>query len=143
MEVDKSYPVGTHWERIACLILPSLKMHRLGWTDTEDDAQNFWVAYPLSKLRVEASTALLNKGKVEPCREGNHLEVGSDAVLRGGGNATTRYVGIVFGDCAMLPNIQTGDCLLKREIGIEIGIVSVISVPTPKTGVYRQLQKVC
>src|SRR5258707_8803691 len=142
MEVDKRYPVGTHWKRIACLILPSLKMHRLGWTDTEDDAQDFWVAYPLSKLRVEAGTTLLNKGKMEPCRVSDHLETRSDAVLRGGGDATTRCVGIVFGDCAMLPDIQTGDGLLKREIGVEIGIVSVVPVPTPEAGVDRKLQKI-
>src|SRR5260370_4077611 len=60
--------------RIASLVLPSLKVHCLAWTDTEEDSQNFWVGYSLSKLRVEAGATLLNKAKVEARREGERLD---------------------------------------------------------------------
>src|SRR5258707_7882606 len=86
--------------RIASLVLPSLKVHCLAWTDTEEDSQNFWVGYSLSKLRVEAGATLLNKAKVEARREGDRLDQVS--VVR---------VSISSGNSRMLPNIQTRDCL--------------------------------
>src|SRR5579872_5070080 len=88
--------------RIASLVLPGLKVHCLGWTDTEDDSQNFWVGYSLSKCRVEAGATLLNKDKVEASREGDRFDEVS--VVR---------VSISSGNCGMLPNIQTRDCLIE------------------------------
>ena len=32
----------------------------------------------------------------------------------------------------MLPNIQTGDCLVEREVGIEIGVLGVGCGTEPK-----------
>src|ERR1700719_3769472 len=81
--------------RIAGLVLPSLKVHRLGGTDAEDDAQNFWVLYPLSKRRVEAGATLLNKAKMEARREGNRVD-----------QVSVACVSISSGNCRMLPNIQ-------------------------------------
>ena len=57
--------------RVARLVLPGLEMHRLGWADAEQDSQNVRMGDPLSQLRIDAGAALLNKGKVEPCGEGD------------------------------------------------------------------------
>src|SRR5438034_7648932 len=132
MEVDERYTVGTHWKRIARFILPGLKMHCLSGSDTEDNPQNFGITHSLGESGVEAGAALLDKGKVKARSKGDHLEVGSDAVLRGIGYGTPHSVGIILGDCPMLSDIQTCDRLLEHKIGVEIGIVSVISIPTPK-----------
>src|SRR5260370_34499750 len=86
--------------RIASLVLPSLKVHCLAWTDTEEDSQNFWVGYSLSKLRVEAGTTLLNKAKVEARRGGDRL-----------GQVSVGRVSIRFGNSRMLPSLQTRECL--------------------------------
>ena len=88
--------------RITGLVLPSLKVHCLGWTDTEEDAQDFWILYPLSELRVEAGATLLNKAKVEARREGDCVDqVGVVCVC------------ISSRNCRMLPNIQARDWLIK------------------------------
>src|SRR6266852_9311605 len=86
--------------RIASLVLPGLKVHCLCWTNTEDDSQDFWGGYSLSKSRVEASTTLFNKAEVEASREGNRQDQVS--VVR---------VSISSGNCRMLPDIQARDCL--------------------------------
>src|ERR1700730_3773938 len=86
--------------RIARLVLPSLKVLGLGWPDTEQDSQNFGVGDPLSQLRIKAGPTLLNKGKGEPCREGNRVdEFGVFRVIVSSGN------------CCMQPRIQSRDCL--------------------------------
>ena len=81
--------------RIASLVLPSLKVHCLRWTDTEEDPQNFRIAYSLSKLGVDAGATLLNKGKMETRRESDSQDQVS--VIR---------VSISSGDGRMLPDIQ-------------------------------------
>ena len=85
--------------RIAGLVLPSLKVHCLGGTDAEQDAQNFRVFCPLSELRVEAGATLLDKAKVEARREGDRLD-----------QISVVCVGIRSGNCRMLPNIQGRNC---------------------------------
>src|ERR1700730_10006293 len=139
MEVRKCYPVGTHWKRVACLVLPSLKVRGLGWADTEHDSQNFWVIYPLGRFRVEASAAYLNKGKVKARAEGDHLEVGFNPGLRGGGNRTPGGVSIGSGNCWMLPTIQPLDRLGKNETIGQIRVVRVATVPSPKASVHGEL----
>ncbi len=42
----------------------------------------------------------------------------------------------------MLPNIQSRDCLIKLKVGIEIRVLVVGAVPTPKTGVHRELGEI-
>src|SRR5258708_8554681 len=91
--------------RIASLVLPSLKVHCLAWTDTEEDSQNFWVGYSLSKLRVEAGATLLNKAKVEARREGDRLDQGG--VVR---------VTISLGNTRTLPHIQTPACFTACHV---------------------------
>src|ERR1700736_4508051 len=86
--------------RIAGFVLPSLKVHCLGWTDAEDDPQNFRVGYSLSKSRVEAGATLLDKAKVEARREGDRLD--QVRVVR---------VSISSGNRRMLPAIQARDRL--------------------------------
>src|ERR1700687_2537429 len=88
--------------RIARLVLPSLKVHCLGWTNTEEDSQNFWVAYPLSKPRVEACATLLNKAKVEARSESDRVD-----------QVSVVCVSISSRNCRMLPDIQARDWLSK------------------------------
>src|SRR5215472_4233306 len=67
---------------------------------------------------------------MEPRREGNRIdEVG---VVR---------VGIGSGNCRMLPNIQTRDCLNETCVA-EIGVCVVRTIPTPETGIYGELGKI-
>jgi hypothetical protein len=79
---------------------------------------------------------------VKARREGDRLKVGSDAGLRRIGYGAACGVRIGSGDGRMLPNIQTFDCLLKRESGIEIGVLRVVAIPAPKAGVYGELGEV-
>ena len=118
--------------RIARLVLPSLEVHCLGWADTEHDSQHFRIRDALGQRRIEAGAALLNKGKVEPCREGDRFdEVG---IVR---------VGISSGNCGMQPVIQTRDRFSKSGCWIEIRVVVVAAVPTPKARIYSELCEVC
>ncbi len=43
----------------------------------------------------------------------------------------------------MLANIQTFNCLRKDKFGIEVGVVRVTAVPSPKTGINGELREVC
>src|SRR5579864_8428701 len=86
--------------RIPGFVLPSLKVHGLGWAYTQDDPQNFGVGYSLSKTRIEAGAALLNKAKVEARRKGNRID--QVRVVR---------IGIGSGNCRMLSYVQTRDGL--------------------------------
>jgi hypothetical protein len=83
--------------------MPRLKVHGLRGTDTEQDAQHFQIADPLSQRWVEASATLLNKPKVESGCVGDRLEV----VLRG-------QVGIGSGNGRKLPFQQTRDGWWER-----------------------------
>jgi hypothetical protein len=84
--------------------LPNLKVHYLGSADVKRDFQYFRAGYFLTESGVEAGARLLYKPKVKARREGDRWEV----VARGD-------VGIVCGNCRMLPNIQNLDCLLSEE----------------------------
>src|ERR1700738_662247 len=86
--------------RIARLVLPGLKVHCLGWADTEQDSQDFRTAYSLSKRWIEAGATLLDKREVKSCRVSDRLKV----VARG-------QVGIGSRNCRKLPAKQTWDCL--------------------------------
>ena len=95
-------PISRVCIRITGLVLPSLKVHCLGWTDTEEDAQDFWILCPLSELRVETGATLLNKAKVEARREGDCVDqVGVVCVC------------ISSRNCRVLPNIQARNWLIK------------------------------
>jgi len=67
--------------RVARLVLPGLKVHCLGWSDTEQDSQDFWISYPLSQRGVQAGGTLLNEGKVKARGEGDRAD--EVAALRG------------------------------------------------------------
>ncbi len=45
-EVRKHQPIGGvgYSRRVACLVVPGLKVHGLAWADTEQDAQHFRIA---------------------------------------------------------------------------------------------------
>src|SRR5204863_1755876 len=51
-------------------------------------------------------------------------------------------VGIVLGDCPKLPLREIGYRLRKDAEPVEIGVVAVIAVARPKTGIDRELQKI-
>ena len=70
-EIDKRYPIVGQRSRIACLIVPNLKMHYLGSADTNGDFQYFRAGYLLAESGVEAGAGLLNKSKVKSRREGD------------------------------------------------------------------------
>src|ERR1700736_1750189 len=97
--------------RIARLVLPSLKVHCLGWADTEQDSQNFRVGDPLSQLGIKAGATLLNKAEVEPRREGNCID-----------ELGVGRVSISSRNCRMSPNVQARDCLSKFECGIQVRV---------------------
>src|SRR5437879_4591600 len=125
-------------KRIACLVLPSLKVHDLRSADADEDAQNFQAGYPLNESSVEAGAGLLDKRKVKSSGEGDRLEVGGDAG-RGVTHVTASRVGIASRNCRMLPRIQTRDCLIERRAEIGVGRAAV---PNPPTGVHRELGEV-
>ena len=57
--------------RIACLIVPNLKVHYLRSADTNGDFQYFRAGYLLTESGVKAGAGLLNKPKVKSRREGD------------------------------------------------------------------------
>ena len=79
-------------------------MHYFRSPDANSDFQYFRAGYLLTESGVEACAGLLNKTKVKSRREGDRQQV----VIRG-------EVGIGYGNCRMLPNIQTLDCLLSEN----------------------------
>src|SRR5207237_2458675 len=72
--------------RIARHVMPGLKVHGLGWADTEQDAQYFRIGDPLSQRGVEAGAPLLDKPKMEARRVGDRLDVvlGGQVVIASG-----------------------------------------------------------
>src|SRR5262249_59885773 len=85
---------------------------------------------PGSESRIRGGTGLQKKPKVSRRRKGDRFD-----------EFGVGRVGIRSGNCRMLPNIQTRDCLNERCV-TEIGVLVVGAVPTPKTGVYGELSKV-
>ena len=59
--------------RVASLIRPSLKMHGLGGTDADQDAQDFRMCRPLRQRGIQAGPTLFNGRKVETCRVRDRL----------------------------------------------------------------------
>jgi len=57
--------VNTHGRSIPGLVVPSLEVAGLGWSDAEQDAQNFNVGHPLRQLRIKTGPALLDKRKMK------------------------------------------------------------------------------
>ena len=113
-------------------------MHCLGWADTEHDSQNFRIGYPLSQRRVEASTTLLNKGKVKSRREGDRFEVG------GGVTLLFTYQHQFWESPYDCPTFKPSELLGEiGKFGIEVGVVRVTAVPSPKTGINGELREVC
>ena len=100
-----------------------MKVHCLGWADTEQDSQDFRTAYSLSKRWIEAGATLLDKRKVKSCRVSDRLKM----VARG-------EVGIGSRNCRKLPAKQTRDCLGEGEGRIQIGVIGATAVPSPVTG---------
>ena len=125
-------------KRIACLVLPGLKVHGLAWADAQQDPQNFQVGHLLGERRIEAGAALLDKRKVEPRREGDRLEMGGDACGVVTADGTAGGVGVGSWDGRMLPHVQTGDGLNELRTGIEIGVGDA-AVPGPEAGVHGEL----
>jgi hypothetical protein len=118
--------------RITCLVLPGLKVHCLGWADTEEDSQDFRTAYSLSKRWIQAGAALLDKPEVKSCRVSDRLKV----VARG-------QVGIGSRNCRKLPAKQSWDRLGKREVGIQVRVIDRAAIPSPVTGIHGELHEVC
>ena len=81
--------------------MPGLKVHRLGWADTEQDAQHFCTGHSLGQRRVKAGAALLDKRKMEARRVGDGLNV-----------VIGRKVVIISGNGWKLPFQQTRNCLV-------------------------------
>src|SRR5207244_12259757 len=104
--------------RVACLVVPGLKVHGLAWADTEQDAQHFRIADPLRQRGVEAGAPLLDKPKMEARCVGNRLEVIRDG--RGSPRFKPLQVPIVSGNGRKLPFQQTRDGWWERvtEIGV-------------------------
>ncbi|HYL43133.1 MAG TPA: hypothetical protein VEU97_07100 [Ktedonobacteraceae bacterium] len=109
--------------------MPGLEVRRLGWADTEQDAQHLRVGDPLSERWVEAGASLLDKPKMEGRRVGNRLDV-----VMGG------QVAIVSGNRRKLPFTQTRDSLSERIT--EIGVLRATAVAGPPAGVHRELHEV-
>jgi len=100
--------------------VPSLKVGDLGAADAEQDAQDFRAGDPLGKLRIEAASALLDKGEVEAGGVGNGLgKVGN--IVRLGGVGFHIVVG--SGNGGVLVNGQSGDSVGKSvaEVGVKYG----------------------
>src|SRR5258708_38909157 len=131
IEVRKHQPIRGVGQsrRIACLVMPGLKMGCLDWADTEQDSQNFQIGDPLSQCWVEAGATLLDKPKMEARRVGDRLDVVS------GGE-----VAIVSGNRRKLPFTQTRDGLSERVT--EIGVLRAAAVARPPTGVHGELHEV-
>jgi hypothetical protein len=70
-EIHKRYSIVSQRSRIARLIVPNLKVHYLGSTDTQGDFQYFRASYLLAESGVKTGAGLLDKSKVESCREGD------------------------------------------------------------------------
>src|SRR5258708_7966138 len=111
---------------IARLVVPDLKVHCLGWPDAKQNSQYLLAGYPLRQRWVQAAATLLDEPKMKPCGIGDRLDV----IIR-------TQIGIVSGNRGMLPYVQTRDCLRKREIWIEIGVVVAAAVTRPPTGIDR------
>ncbi len=116
--------------RITRLIRPGLKVHCLRGADADQDSQDLHVSGPLRHRGIEAVATLFDRWKMESRRVGNRLkEVRVLQVIIGSGN------------CRMLPNRQSGDRL--REGVTQIGVLGAAAVPSPPTGVQRELREVC
>jgi hypothetical protein len=115
--------------RIACLVVPGLKMGCLGWADTEQDAQHFQIGDSLSQRWVEAGATLLDIPKVEARRVGDRLDVVS------GGE-----VAIVSGNRRKFASIQTRDGLSERAT--QIWVLRAAAVACPPTGIHGELHEV-
>jgi hypothetical protein len=81
-------------------------LHYLGSADTNSDFQCLRAGYLLTERSVEAGAGLLNKPKVKSRCVGDCLEV----VGCGG-----EEISVGYGNCRMLPNIQTLDRLLSED----------------------------
>src|SRR5260221_12818051 len=140
IEVRKHQPIRGVGQsrRIACLVVPGLKMHCLGWADTEQDAQHFWIGDSLGQRGVEARATLLAESKIE------YHCVGCSAECVKGGWVISRFkalqVSIGSGNGRKLPFTQPRDCLSKRVT--EIGGLCAAAVPPPPTGVHGELHEV-
>jgi hypothetical protein len=60
--------------RIARLVLPGLKVHRLRRADTQQDAQHLPMSDPLRQRRVETGATLFDRGKMKARCVGDRLE---------------------------------------------------------------------
>src|SRR4029077_6305669 len=115
--------------RVACLIVPNLEVHDLRSTDADRDSQHFRTRHPLAESGVKASASLLDKRKVKSSRVGDSLDV-----------VWIEKVVLGCGNCRMLPNSQTGDCLRKRRT--QIGIFFA-AIPSPPSCVHAKLLEIC
>src|SRR5581483_10776339 len=109
--------------------LPRLEVCCLGRANTEQNAQNLWIADPLGQRWVEAGATLLDEGEVEARRIGYCLDV-----IVGG------EITIVSGNRRKLPLHQTWDGW--REGATQIGVLGTAAIAGPITGVYRELHEV-
>ena len=95
------------WGRVACFVLPSLKVHGFGGADADQDAQNFRMRGALRHSRIEGGATLFDRRKVETrgVRDGLQ-EVGIAGI------------GVGSGNCRVLPFEQVSDSLREDETGI-------------------------
>src|SRR5713226_3983537 len=114
---------------IARFVAPGLKVHGLGGTDAENDAQNIGMGDALSERWIKAGSALLDGSKVETRSIGDCLNV----VVR-------REVVVGPGNGRMLAHIQSGDALIEGVAEIRVLVADAIA--RPPTGIHSELHEV-
>ena len=99
------------------------------------DSQNFQIGHLLSQRGIQAGAALLDKPKVESRRVGNRLQMIGDGAVR-----VQSEVVIVPRNGGVLTFGEIRDGVLERVP--EIGILGIIAVARPPSGVHGELLQV-
>src|ERR1022692_321074 len=108
--------------RISSLVRPSLKVHRLGRTDADQNSQDFHTRGSQRHRGIEAVATLFYCWKMEAGRIRNRLkEVGILCIV------------VRPGNCRVLSNRQGWNRLWESEIGVKIRVMRAAPVPSPPT----------
>src|SRR6185503_19094783 len=111
---------------VARLVVPGLKMSRLGRAGAKQDSQYFRMCHPLCQRWIETVAALFDRRHMESCRVGDRLNVG-----------VRSQISVRPRDCCKLPLIQAGDCLGERKSRIEVRVVSSAAISSPPARIER------
>ena len=121
--------------RIACLVVPSLKMHDLRSADAQQDSEHFQIGDLLGQGRIKAAAALLDESKVKSSGAGNRLQVGRWRPV------SIQYkIVIAEGNGRMLPLGQVRHRVL--EAASEVGILQRVAVSGPPLRIHGQMLQV-